>query len=416
MRRRLRRACALAVLAAHTAHAAPAALPSYRIDIRETSVSGLSSGAYMAVQFAVAHSALVKGVGVIAGGPYFCARGNVFTATTICSCTSKPLFVCQVAPGSTKVEELIRVTDTHAGQRAIDPVTHLGRQRIWMFSGRADSVVPPAVMDDLHGYFRHYIDAGRIRYKKDLAAEHAMPTDGYGNGCGHLGEPYISNCRYDGAGELLQWIYDGALKPRNEGAPAGRFIEFDQREFVADRLPRLHGLADTGFAYVPAACESGPGPACKLHVAFHGCRQNAAFVGDKFIRNAGYNKWADSNRMIVLYPQTTATAGNPKGCWDWFNAERNNPGYATKGGVQVLAIRHMIDRLAGATVPGSGGAQPVCFTTSNFEHVRSGRAHLDFFLWARANGSNASLGFADAFSKSTLKRTGPNHYVTGSCP
>ena len=412
----LRLALAAVVACAQSVLAASVPLPAYRIDPAQTSVSGLSSGAYMAVQYAVAHSAQVKGAGVVAGGPYYCARGNVITATTVCSCTGIPVvFVCEVAPGATKIDELIRITDTNATRRLIDPTANLAHQKIWMFSGTADTVVPQPVMNDLYGYFSHYIPTNRIRYKKDIAAEHAMPTDGYGNGCAHLGDPYIANCHYDAAGEMLQWLYDGTLTPRNNGAPAGRLIEFDQREFVADHSPLLHGLAETGYVYVPAACEAS-GTVCRLHVAFHGCRQNAAAVGRKFVEHAGYNKWADSNRLIVLYPQTSATASNPKACWDWFDAEHVDAGYATKNGVEVRAVEGMIAHVAGAQAPDSGGNLPVCYTASNFEHVRSGRAHLDFFLWARANGSNAGLGFADGFSKTTLKKTGPNFYVIGTCP
>ena len=397
-------------------HAAPVRLPTFRIDLQQTSVSGLSSGAYMAVQFAVAHSALVRGVGVVAGGPYYCARGNVMTATTICSCTSVPVvFVCQVAPGATKIDELIHITDVNAAQHAIDPTANLAHQKIWMFSGTADTIVPQAVMNDLYDYFRHYIAQTHIRYKKDLAAEHAMPTDDYGNNCSQLGEPYISNCHYDAAGDMLQWIYDGTLNPRNNGKPTGRFVEFDQSEFVDDRAPQSHGLAVSGFVYVPAACETA-GAVCRLHVAFHGCRQNAATIGDKFIRHAGYNRWADTNHLIVLYPQTASTGNNPKACWDWFDAEHDDPVYATRNGVEEIAVRRMIERIAGTPVSDPGGTQSVCFTSSNFDHVRAGRAHLDFFFWARANGSNSSMGFADVFSKTTLKRTGPNFYVIGSCP
>ena len=42
-------------------------LPTFNIEMDQTSISGLSSGGYIAVQFAVAFSAIVKGVGVIAG-------------------------------------------------------------------------------------------------------------------------------------------------------------------------------------------------------------------------------------------------------------------------------------------------------------------------------------------------------------
>ena len=45
-------------------------LTGFNADISESSISGISSGAFMAVQFATAWSSLIKGVGVIAGGPY----------------------------------------------------------------------------------------------------------------------------------------------------------------------------------------------------------------------------------------------------------------------------------------------------------------------------------------------------------
>src|SRR6201981_379559 len=51
-------------------------LGAYNADIKESSISGISSGAFMAVQFGVSWSSIVKGVGVIAGGPYYCAQGT----------------------------------------------------------------------------------------------------------------------------------------------------------------------------------------------------------------------------------------------------------------------------------------------------------------------------------------------------
>ena len=53
---------------ANQAHAQIVPLPTFNIEMDQTSISGLSSGGYMAVQFSVAFSALVKGVRVIAGG------------------------------------------------------------------------------------------------------------------------------------------------------------------------------------------------------------------------------------------------------------------------------------------------------------------------------------------------------------
>ena len=47
--------------------------PLQKLDSRAITVSGISSGAFFAHQFHVAYSSLVKGVGMVAGGPYACA-------------------------------------------------------------------------------------------------------------------------------------------------------------------------------------------------------------------------------------------------------------------------------------------------------------------------------------------------------
>ncbi|HET9642178.1 MAG TPA: hypothetical protein VFP68_02185, partial [Burkholderiaceae bacterium] len=49
-------------------------LGSYNVRRGESSVSGLSSGAFMTVQLHLAHSSSFVGAGVIAGGPFRCAQ------------------------------------------------------------------------------------------------------------------------------------------------------------------------------------------------------------------------------------------------------------------------------------------------------------------------------------------------------
>src|SRR5262245_66352971 len=60
------------------------ALPALNAAITESSISGLSSGAFMAVQFGTAWSSIIKGVGVISGGPFYCAQTSSVTATGAC--------------------------------------------------------------------------------------------------------------------------------------------------------------------------------------------------------------------------------------------------------------------------------------------------------------------------------------------
>src|SRR5947209_19724094 len=67
---------AFSALAVSPLVAEPAALRGYNAEIGESSISGISSGAFMAVQFGTAWSSVIKGVGVIAGGPYWCAQAD----------------------------------------------------------------------------------------------------------------------------------------------------------------------------------------------------------------------------------------------------------------------------------------------------------------------------------------------------
>lgn len=159
------------------------------------------------------------------------------------------------------------------------------------------------------------------------------------------------NCGLDGAGALLGHIYGKANEPGV--ASEASLKEFDQREFFDDADAYSHSMRDSGFVYIPAACGAGD---CRVHVAFHGCLQNFDAVGDTFVRHAGYNNWAESNRLIVLYPQTInrhglgfrpwkfSVVGNPLGCWDWWGYDSAN--YHRKDGPQMRAIFKMIQRLA----------------------------------------------------------------------
>jgi poly(3-hydroxybutyrate) depolymerase len=153
---------------------------------------------------------------------------------------------------------------------------------------------------------------------------------------------------------LLEHTY-GALNPPSRKL-SGRFIEFDQREFL-DGDAYSHSMRNSGFAYIPASCAS---TRCRVHVALHGCLQHFDAVGDEFYKKAGYNEWADANNIIVLYPQTIARFGwnwkvfwtlkyvvNPNACWDWWGYDGAD--YHTKNGSQMKAIKKMVNRLGSMT-------------------------------------------------------------------
>jgi poly(3-hydroxybutyrate) depolymerase len=72
---------------------------------------------------------------------------------------------------------------------------------------------------------------------------------------------------------------------------------------------------------------------------------NPDYVGERFVTLAGYNEWAETNHIIVLYPQSARIEKvNPFACWDWFGF--TGPNYIEKSGSQMSALKKMIDRVA----------------------------------------------------------------------
>jgi hypothetical protein len=60
------------------------------------------------------------------------------------------------------------------------------------------------------------------------------------------------------------------------------------------------------------------------------------------------------------------------------------------------------------------GSAAACFTATTYAHVSAGRAHVRQGF-AYANGSNQAMGLWNVFVTTTLKRTGVDFYVVGTC-
>jgi predicted esterase len=142
----------------------------YPIDPTEVSVSGLSAGGFMAVQYHVAFSASVKGVAVFAGGPYYCAEGSLSNAFTHC------MYGIMM-----DVNKLISSTKTFDSHKSIDQVGNLTKSRVYMFSGTSDTTVYPAVMKGLDTYYKAFVDGSGIKPEFSIRSEHCLPTLDFGN-------------------------------------------------------------------------------------------------------------------------------------------------------------------------------------------------------------------------------------------
>lgn len=322
-------------------------LPALAADLSGTSVSGLSSGAYMAGQFHIAHSGMTVGAGLVAGGPYGCAESVFGKMTPVWSmalaqnlnravngCTGTAM----ASLGVPNVDRLAGLARRRAEEGKIDSIDGISGDRIYLFTGKADNTVAPSLVRAAREFYERLgAKRGNVSFVEKDGAGHGFLTEDAGNACGASATPFLNDCDYDQAGAILKHIY-GSLQP--PGAEAdGEIMLFAQKEFSFDSGDSLD---ERGAVFVPDSCAREAG--CRVHVAYHGCEQGHAAVGDAFIRGAGYNRWAATNRIIVLYPQVTTNVLNPKGCWDWWGY--TGPEFLTRNAPQVRAVRAMLARLA----------------------------------------------------------------------
>ncbi len=295
----------------------------YNVDRSRITVSGVSSGAYMAGQLHVAYSDVFRGAGMLAGGPYACAQGDLGTALGAC-----------LKGGEIDVDALVESAKASAEQGAIADLSNLADDTVWLFHSPTDPVVSPDTTAASADFYQAL--AASIERVDDVSVIHGFPTLDSGVACDAFEPPYVNACDYDAAGMMLTALGAGE-SPVDVSAGS------------LERLPVPGGpdaeMLDYAYLYVPPACASGE--SCGVHVALHGCVQSAEVVEDAFATLTGYNRWADSNRLLVLYPQARSSAMaplNPNGCWDWWGYTSDD--YATRSGAQMTVIVELIDSLA----------------------------------------------------------------------
>lgn len=314
-------------------------LPPLGATINATSVSGISSGAYMAGQFQLAHGDRVIGAAIIAGGPWGCAESAFGGLMNINKAVNGCMLNLMSALGVPNVPALAEKARRASASGTISTLPDITADKIYLFTGTEDRLVKPPIVVSAKSFYEGLgVPSANILLETKLPAGHAFITDNEGASCSITGEPYVNDCDYDQAGILLKHIY-GPLKPRAEKL-SGQLIAFDQRPYT-EKLGS-HGLSGTGLVYIPKSCEGNKG--CRVHIAFHGCGQNRAAVGDVFASGSGFARWADTNDMIVLFPQTAKILSNPQACWDWWGYTGDN--FLSRDAKQITAVNRMLDALA----------------------------------------------------------------------
>jgi len=351
-----------------------------RLDPSGVTVSGISSGAFFAHQFHVAFSSLVKGAGMVDGGLYRCAEqvgsisppfGNPFFLLGVSREVVAALAVCTSLgrddfrqagwqfPDQPDARESQGLAKQAHAEGAIDDPANLATSEVWLFHGANDDLVPGSTMDQLKAFYQLMgVPEANITVAPGPDARHGMPIktlppEGAGQHCKPPDPSYLIQCDYGAAELLLSALYPAPPPVPASDSPRGQIVGFDETEFFDATNPSA-SLNRVGYLYVPEACgNAAPSPAtCRLHVAFHGCEQYVDRIHDLFVRDAGYNAWAEANHVIVLYPQATPwlqpsdpsqLSANPQGCWDWWGY--SGADYYGRDGKQMRAVRAMVDRV-----------------------------------------------------------------------
>ena len=331
-----------------TATLAPvgATLVQYNIDPSKIYVVGISSGASAAVQMDVAHSATFHGAAIYAGSVYWCAAaGGAARALDDCGGRSLPT-------GSASYHSTLAQSEAYLDQQSslgtIDPSSHLAGQPVYLWSGTHDSVVNPLEMADVAAEYTHY--GARVQFDNTFPAEHGWESPDGEIACGTKHSPYMIVCDQGGSAydSVHTWLtmFLGTLAPRNNGTLSGTLTTFDQTAFGASAAV---SMSEKGYIFVPADCANGA--QCGLILALHGCLQEAQAIGRTWVDEAGINEWADTNHLVVLYPDTIPSAQpgptNPEACFDWWGyANGNDPNYAVKSGAQMQVLYAIVRGIA----------------------------------------------------------------------
>ena len=226
-----------AILAAMTATTGALASPALNLSLEDMTLSGLSSGGYMATQFHLAHSDKISGVGIIGAGPYFCAQGDIQKA--LARCVSK-------ASDDLPTSAMMDQASQYAESADLAPLENLKDDRVWIFHGTADETVNHKAAEALVMQYQQWVSTDNVAFVSDKVMSHLFPTENKGTNCLTSESPFIGNCDFDAAGEIFNHLYT-APTPRTETL-SGTLHTIDQQALGGEPAD---SLAKHGYLYVP---------------------------------------------------------------------------------------------------------------------------------------------------------------------
>lgn len=276
-------------------------------------ISGISSGAFMAVQMSTIFSNQFSGVGTVAGGFFYCAQNHLqekikegqltligaknlflYSNTNLIStntsqwfepATANPIYqsvaVCMHNPKMATRPDL----EKFEAEKKIRPIDNFKFLKTYIYQGEFDSVVHKEMAQQLVAFYNeNKIPNENIKLSRGEGG-HNFPTDKENlNSCLAEKVPYISSCNKDVAKEILEQTTSN-LYIKSEPSLDHIFV-VDQNLDVKNKMAAekdwkqpSQSLAPYGYLYANEKCLKDPA-SCHLHVALHGCEMSDSYNKD----------------------------------------------------------------------------------------------------------------------------------------
>jgi hypothetical protein len=202
----------------------------------------------------VAFSGTVSGAAILAGGPYGCVEviDNPFWPFWKLGRASAAVVACThyfgnrfwgLRPDPPRADDVRQLIDAAHRAGDIDDPVFLADDRVWLFRGELDEVVPEAVATSLADLYRLLGVEGDAlgvgQGNPQRPANHGIPVESFGaesrfarRDCAEYALPFVIECGYDAAALLLRHLYpDDFLLDPVDPHDAGSLHAFDQTAF-----------------------------------------------------------------------------------------------------------------------------------------------------------------------------------------
>lgn len=300
-------------------------LSSFSNDQIKYTISGISSGGFMANQMATIFSSQFSGVGTVAGGFYYCAEdylpkkikedaGTIgtenlflFEATTqILSDILNPFIlftgadtgswfrpqkgnplyqssICMRSPDKANLPN--DYLKANAEKKLVDPLSNLKDQKVFIYHGKIDSAFKVKMQERLKSY---YLSVG-VK-ESNIATltgkgSHNFPTDRKDEiACNLVAVPYVASCDLNLAEKLLAHLFDDKMIRTEINKnhiyvvdQTTNLLNLSKKE--TDWVTPVPSIAPYGYLYANDKCLDHP-ESCHMHIALHGCQMTDSYNED----------------------------------------------------------------------------------------------------------------------------------------